>query len=57
MVDKELPIDLQEMLSFMGFVINQKELDIDFFDDSVLEQLILFAKEELKNRNIPKQLH
>lgn len=57
MVDKELPIDLQEMLSFMGFVINQKELDIDFFDDSVLEQLILFAKEELKNRKTPKQLH
>ena len=53
----ELPITLQELISFMGFIINEKKEDIDIFDDNVLEQLIVFTKEELQYRRKVKVLH
>ena len=53
----DLPINLQELLSFMGFILNEKKADIDIFEDRMLEQLILFTKEELYYRRRLKKLH
>jgi hypothetical protein len=53
----KVPINLQELLSFMGFILNEKKEDIDIFEDRMLEQLILFTKEELYYRRRLKKLH
>ena len=53
----KVPINLEELILFMSFILTEEKENIDIFDDGVLKQLLIFTKEELYYRSRIKQLH
>jgi len=55
--DLELPKDLTEFISFLGFILTEHKVDVSIFKSTILKELLKLIEQELKDRDENSVIH